>query len=1328
MPFNFNIRQALWVSLAILLLAPFTVKAACDLSESENNGTFETAKLVSVGCIDNQSGLGISGKISNSSDVDVYKISGSFDKGDVLNVVYSVGGSVTDALATGIFRPDNNLLVINDHRNVFRQAFGPNTNFKFYNNEEFVYLSVSATPGYYETSSNYAINIKRNSGSAPQPRPQWLLLDFKGVSGARIGSRPPVDTLPLSSSWLATAYPGQIDYIKKKIVELMRLQMVNFNIGILTTDDPIPNNLIYSTVYFGAYDSALLGVAEGVDEYNASDDQNAIVFVETFKSFQYINPTVDEISTAIANVGSHEAGHLMGLVHTDDPQDIPDVTSTLEELVKEQNFQTASLYQAVYPIGTQSSPWLLEASVGEKALDLAVLPITLDNLGVSLRICNYSSSDLPLFPLQISINNIAKSFNAGSLNSLACQDKRHPYSIWGIIYDQRVQYTVNAMADPDNWYQEFDETNNWQSTSLGSSVSVISPNGGETFETGSWMEIRWSSSNVGAVNIYLIGQNGNRAADIAPFGQSSPNSGSYIWQIPSSIPNGNYYAVQVVDAFQTATYDFSDRLFSIRSGPSIRVYSPSVDDVWLVGGSGQTVRWESNGLPSGTLLNLRLVDQYGYTVEGSVITGVSNTGSYQVTLPNYIWTGALYRYEVNAVLNGQTVVGRSNLFTVGPLGISIIEPYLYFQWLAGDTHPVRWNISSDPLGVTFSLRLVKSDSGIQYGNTINNLTANSVNYAVPATAPTGGYNFRINAFKNGQQIVFDASSALFHIESPETTDLRINYPTGGETWPIGSQQQILFGSGGVPFSNLINYSIRNEASGQEYSLLINVPLTGPPPLITIPSSVPTGPSRVVIRTVANNQTISAMSNLINITSALPVSITVTSPNGGETWPYNSDKAVSWSSQNLPASAQVGVFLVSAADGSIRGLPAPDGDYYNNGYQPVSSFNFNAATYGDYWLKIEATHNGVKYSDQSDGMIKVGSPTSIAFTFPVAGYSWLVGANQMISWASSNISVGQPLTLRLKSVTGQQIGNHIPNIPNTLPFGNYYTGVPAGTPAGSYFFELSTYVYDSVAGRDVQIIGQSPIFIVSCVGNICPVTAVPIPIVPVLIDSPTTTIDRPISKTDPNSDGGPGSISPTPTLTASAPPNNAVMAQDSSGLGWKFAVLTFSSDLGSDWNNLANYSVVTTRQTTTATPDLAVASVSGSPYRPIIVLSRNIVPGERVTIAHKPTGAKVCLGFLPGDVDQNGWALSGDISLLNSWVGTATGAGQPLYKTDINRDGVFDAKDVTRAGELMADPNRVVRLSACPAPLTAAPTQTQLANILSALQATLGQLYQLLMSR
>ena len=46
--------------------------------------------------------------------------------------------------------------------------------------------------------------------------------------------------------------------------------------------------------------------------------------------------------------------------------------------------------------------------------------------------------------------------------------------------------------------------------------------------------------------------------------------------------------------------------------------------------------------------------------------------------------------------------------------------------------------------------------------------------------------------------------------------------------------------------------------------------------------------------------------------------------------------------------------------------------------------------------------------------------------------------------------------------------------------------------------------------------------------------------------------------------------PVPTLTASTPPNSAVDARDGSGFSFKLAVLTFSADLGSDWNNLGNY--------------------------------------------------------------------------------------------------------------------------------------------------------------
>ncbi|MBI2097461.1 MAG: hypothetical protein HYT46_00795, partial [Candidatus Vogelbacteria bacterium] len=82
--------------------------------------------------------------------------------------------------------------------------------------------------------------------------------------------------------------------------------------------------------------------------------------------------------------------------------------------------------------------------------------------------------------------------------------------------------------------------------------------------------------------------------------------------------------------------------------------------------------------------------------------------------------------------------------------------------------------------------------------------------------------------------------------------------------------------------------------------------------------------------------------------------------------------------------------------------------------------------------------------------------------------------------------------------------------------------------------------------------------------IVPITSTSSPLVPIPIPPPPPTTVAIISSV---------TTTAAPTLTASVPPHNAVMAQDSSSLvGWKLAALTFSSDLGPDWNNPANYSI------------------------------------------------------------------------------------------------------------------------------------------------------------
>ncbi len=209
-----------------------------------------------------------------------------------------------------------------------------------------------------------------------------------------------------------------------------------------------------------------------------------------------------------------------------------------------------------------------------------------------------------------------------------------------------------------------------------------------------------------------------------------------------------------------------------------------------------------------------------------------------------------------------------------------------------------------------------------------------------------------------------------------------------------------------------------------------------------------------------------------------------------------------------------------------------------------------------------------------------------------------------------------------------------------------------------------------------------------------------------------------------------------------PPDRAIDARENQPLaatvvGWKSVDLTFHvstplSDLTSDSFSITSSSA--------SQPKVGTVRIVADPLQNIptlavtLTLTRPIQPGERLTITHKPSGVSICLGFLPGDVNQDGRSNATDIGLLRSWVGTTEGAAKPLYQTDTNRDGVFDAADTTRLSEVRADPNAGLTLPACPSSasggLGASPiaNQSQLANLLSALRAVINQLGQLLMSR
>jgi hypothetical protein len=148
------------------------------------------------------------------------------------------------------------------------------------------------------------------------------------------------------------------------IIDSSRIDFAGIDVEIRTSiTDPQPATP-FSIIHFGAYDEALLGVADGVDEFNENPAQQAIIFTDTFKAFLPLNPTPEQIGQAIANVTSHEIGHLLGLVHTQDPYGVMDITASLRQMLSDQAFERSPIEPGVFPIGFQDATMTLVSTVG----------------------------------------------------------------------------------------------------------------------------------------------------------------------------------------------------------------------------------------------------------------------------------------------------------------------------------------------------------------------------------------------------------------------------------------------------------------------------------------------------------------------------------------------------------------------------------------------------------------------------------------------------------------------------------------------------------------------------------------------------------------------------------------------------------------------------------------------------------------------------------------------------------------------------------------------------------------------------------------------------
>ncbi len=227
-----------------------------------------------------------------------------------------------------------------------------------------LYLGVMPPSG--QAGGTYRLKATLKGGQpVPPPRPQVVWLNFGGASGVSVHGQEPISFAAFDGAAIdPDLYAGTTDEIKAAIVAAMREDYAGYNVQIISSDEaPQPAGAV-SIVHFGGSSPGLLGLADSVDNYNADQTQAAVVYIESFAPYRTMRLTPEEMGVMIANVASHELGHLLGLYHTVNHSDLMDSTGSAWDLAGQQDFVGGALEPTVFATGYEDAPTLLLQTVG----------------------------------------------------------------------------------------------------------------------------------------------------------------------------------------------------------------------------------------------------------------------------------------------------------------------------------------------------------------------------------------------------------------------------------------------------------------------------------------------------------------------------------------------------------------------------------------------------------------------------------------------------------------------------------------------------------------------------------------------------------------------------------------------------------------------------------------------------------------------------------------------------------------------------------------------------------------------------------------------------
>ncbi len=325
--------------------------------DTSNNSSIADATALTLGT---NNELRFTGVIDRAGDIDVYAI-GTLSAGDRLTVdVQRLEGNLDPVAA--IFDSREYLVAFNDDREPDGSNLNPLIDIVIRGETDVYYVAIIAYPG-TRTFGQYQVILKVEfEVGVPAPVTQIVYLHWAGGSNIRIPNVGTFNLRPFSAT--DVGFPAaQTKALKQRVAQIVKERFPDLRLTVLNSDDhPVPAEP-HTTIYFGGNDEYAFAISEQIDTFNQDPSDAAIVFTEGFQGAFRSTPNFEEMAQALGNTAAHELGHLLGLVHTADCEDLMDTSCFNDRILSPQELSTAPLDNSVFPFGYQAAleivSWLL---------------------------------------------------------------------------------------------------------------------------------------------------------------------------------------------------------------------------------------------------------------------------------------------------------------------------------------------------------------------------------------------------------------------------------------------------------------------------------------------------------------------------------------------------------------------------------------------------------------------------------------------------------------------------------------------------------------------------------------------------------------------------------------------------------------------------------------------------------------------------------------------------------------------------------------------------------------------------------------------------------